>query len=137
MPERVVIDTNVWLSGLLWRGKPYQCLLLARSKIVQAVYCQSMAAELSSKLRDVFKFSEDHIRAVMYDLRRTAEPVEIAGTLHVVPNDPDDDMFVECAIVGKAAFIISEDHHLLSLGEYEGIRILSSAQAVAVLASTQ
>jgi predicted nucleic acid-binding protein len=39
MPERVVFDTNIWISGLLWRGKPHQCLLLARSKVVQHVHC--------------------------------------------------------------------------------------------------
>jgi len=35
--ERVVFDTNIWISGLLWRGKPYQSLLLARGKAVQVV----------------------------------------------------------------------------------------------------
>ena len=50
MPERVVFDTNVWVSGLLWRGKPYQCLLLARAGVVQIVYCDEMAAELSRTL---------------------------------------------------------------------------------------
>ena len=70
MPERVVFDTNVWVSGLLWRGKPYQCLLLARAGVVQIVYCDEMAAELSRTLRRVFRFSENHIRAVLYDSHR-------------------------------------------------------------------
>jgi hypothetical protein len=48
--QRVVFDTNTWISGLLWRGKPYQCLLLARPKIVQAMYCEPMVGELSEKL---------------------------------------------------------------------------------------
>jgi hypothetical protein len=55
MAERVVFDTNIWISGLLWRGKPYQCLLLARAKIVQHVYCREMIAELSQKLRQVYR----------------------------------------------------------------------------------
>ena len=53
MPERVVFDTNIWISGLLWRGKPYQCLLLARGQVVQHVHCVEMVAELSEKLRDL------------------------------------------------------------------------------------
>lgn len=73
MPEQVVFDTNIWISGLLWRGKPYRCLLLARAGIVQPVYCQAMAAELSQKLRQVFGFSENRLRAVLYDLRNVAE----------------------------------------------------------------
>jgi putative PIN family toxin of toxin-antitoxin system len=131
MPERVVFDTNIWISGLLWRGKPYQCLLLARVGMVQHVYCQEMTAELSQKLRQVFGFSENHIRAVLYDLRRISERVKIAGELHVVADDPDDDKFVECALVAGASLIVSGDHHLLELGECEGIRILSAAEFVA------
>lgn len=131
MPERVVFDTNIWISGLLWRGKPYQCLLLARAGLVQIVYCQQMAAELSRKLREVFKFSENHIQSVLYELRSMAELVEITGNLHVVADDPDDDMFVECAVVAGATWIVSGDHHLLDLGEYREIAIISAAELVA------
>jgi putative PIN family toxin of toxin-antitoxin system len=131
MPERVVFDTNIWISGLLWRGKPYRCLLLARAGIVQPVYCQAMAAELAQKLRQVFGFSENHIRAVLYDLRRVTENVEITGNLHVIADDPDDDKFIECALLAGASLIVSGDHHLLDLGEYEGVCILSAAEFVA------
>jgi putative PIN family toxin of toxin-antitoxin system len=131
MPERVVFDTNIWISGLLWRGKPYQCLLLARSKVVQHVHCSEMVAELSRKLRGTFGFSENHIHAVVYDLRCVSEPVNITGELHVVAQDPDDDKFVECALLAGAMAIVSGDHHLLELGEYEGIPILSAAEFVA------
>ncbi len=124
MPERAVFDTNVLISGLLWRGKPYQCLLLARTKIVQAVYCPPMLAELSEKLRGKFKFSENRIQAVLTDIRRYAERVEISGALHIIAADPDDDKFIECALVGKAALVVSSDHHLLELGEYQGIKIV-------------
>jgi putative PIN family toxin of toxin-antitoxin system len=130
VPERVVFDTNIWISGLLWRGKPYQCLLLARAEIVQHVYCEDMAAELSRKLRQVFGFSENHIQAVLHDPRRVSERVEISGNLHVVNADPDD-KFVECALRPSASLIVSGDHHLLELEEYEGIRILSAAEFVA------
>jgi len=131
MPERVVFDTNIWISGLLWRGRPYQCLLLGRAKVVQAVYCQAMVAELAQKLRQAFGFTENRIQAVVYDLRRVSEHVEITGDLHVIADDPDDDKFVECALRGRALWIVSGDHHLLDLGEYEGIGILSAAEFVA------
>ncbi len=114
MPERVVLDTNIVISGLLWRGKPYQCLLLARSGIVQAVYCPPMLAELADKLRRAFGFSENRIQAVLYDLQRVAERVDIAGGLRVVVADPDDDKFIECAVAASAAVIVSGDHHLLA-----------------------
>ncbi len=137
MTERVVFDTNIWISGLLWRGKPYQCLLLARAKLIQAVYCPSMVAELSQKLRQVFGFSENHIQAVLYDLRRVAEKVEITGDLHIIADDPDDDKFVECALVAGASLIVSGDHHLLDLGEYEGICVITAAEFMARFAEAE
>jgi putative PIN family toxin of toxin-antitoxin system len=135
--ERVVFDTNIWISGLLWRGKPYQCLLLARSGIVQLVYCPQMVAELIQKLRQVFGFSENRIQAVLYDLRRVAQRVEITGDLHVVFDDPDDDKFVECAAVAGAKVIVSGDHHLLDLREYDGIQILSAAEFLTRLSQAE
>jgi len=131
MPDRVVYDTNIWISGLLWRGKPYQCLLLARGHAVQHVHCVAMMAELSEKLRGTFGFSENHIQAVLADLRRTSERVEITGKVQVVTADPDDDKFIECALVGGATAIVSGDRHLLALGRYEDIPILSASDFLA------
>jgi putative PIN family toxin of toxin-antitoxin system len=130
VPERVVFDTNIWVSGLMWRGNPYRCLLLARAGIVRSVYCDSMLAELSRKLRDTFGFPDNHIRAVAYELRRISERVVIAGDLRAVRDDPDDDKFIECAFVGGARTVVSGDRHLLDLGQYEGVSIVSAAEFV-------
>jgi uncharacterized protein len=131
MPSPVVVlDTNVQISGLLWRGKPYQCLLPARSNVIQAVYCTQILAELSKKLRDKFNFSENRVQAVLTDIKRYAQKVEISAELHVVTADPDDDKFIECAIVAKATTIISSDRHLLALGAYQDIQILSPEQFI-------
>jgi putative PIN family toxin of toxin-antitoxin system len=133
VPERVVFDTNIWVSGLMWRGHPYRCLLVARTGIVRLAYCHSMLAELSRKLREVFGFSENHIRAVAHDVRQTSDLAEITGDLRVIVEDPDDDKFVECALVANATTIVSGDHHLLDLGRYRGVDILSAAEFLARL----
>jgi putative PIN family toxin of toxin-antitoxin system len=129
--ERVVFDTNIWISGLLWRGKPFQCLLLARSGIVQLVHCSPMIAELAQKLRKPFGFTENRLQAVLYDYKRMSHQVDITGNLHLVSDDPDDDKFVECALVAGASVIVSGDRHLLYLDEYQGVRVLSAAELVA------
>jgi putative PIN family toxin of toxin-antitoxin system len=90
-----------------------------------------MMAELSEKLRETFGFSENRIQAVLYDYRRVSERVEITGEIQVVVGDPDDDKFIECALVAGASAIVSGDHHLLELGNYEGIPMLSAAEFVA------
>jgi putative PIN family toxin of toxin-antitoxin system len=90
-----------------------------------------MMAELSEKLREPFGFSENHIRAVLYDIRRISERVDIAGNVHVVGDDPDDDKFIECALVADATAVVSGDRHLLELGSYEGIAMLSPTDFLA------
>ena len=77
-------------------------LLLACGKVIEAFYCHQMAAKLSGpqKLRNPFGFSENRIEElVMHNLRQTCMRVKITGVFHVVTADPDDDKFVECALV--------------------------------------
>lgn len=126
MTDRVVFDTNILIAGLLWRGAAYRSVLLAQAGVVQALYCDQALAELAEKLRDKFRFDPDRIRATMFQIRQYAERVEIEGTLRVVPADPDDDVFVECASTGKAQWLVSEDRHLLALGSYQTIRVVNA-----------
>ena len=64
------------------------------------------------------------MRAAAYDFRRYGREIQISGELHVVTDDPDDDVFIECAIVAGTSMIVSGDAHLLNLAEYQGVRIL-------------
>lgn len=94
-----------------------------------------MAAELSEKLRHTFHFSENDIRAVMYDLKRIGNLVKITGNLHAVAADRDDDKFVECAVVGNAELIVSQDRHLLDLGSHGPVRIVSAQELLRYVAA--
>ena len=118
----------------MWRGDAYRCLLLAKAGIVRVVYCKEAVAELNTKLRDKFGFSENSIQAVVYQVHRIGEPVKISGNLHVVSRDVDDDKFVECALSGGASFIVSGDRHILDLVEYDGIRMISPRECVHLFA---
>lgn len=134
MADKVVFDTNVRLAAVLWRGAAYRCWLAARAGLVDVVYCREMLAEFSEKLYDKFGFSADNVRAAVYDFRRFGQQVEITSNLPVVYSDPDDDMFIECALVAGASMTVSGDHHLLDLGEYQGIRITTPAAFLGWLA---
>lgn len=61
--------------------------------------------------------------------------VEIPNSLKVVVDDPDDDMVIECAVVGQATYIITGDKHLLSLKKYQDIYILKAGDFLHLLAS--
>lgn len=131
MADLVVFDTNVWISGLLWRGAPYRCVLLARAKVVRPVYCSEMLAELSRKLRNPFGFSENELAAVLYDYKRISTRVAIDDTRRLVPDDPDDDKFLACALVADCRVVVTSDKHLLSLASCEGVELLRPAAFLA------
>lgn len=88
---------------------------------------------LLTKLLVKFKFSEEMTQAAVEEVRGFSRLIEISGVLKAVPNDPDDDMVVECAVIGNATHIVTGDKHLLSLTNYQSIVILKATEFVALL----
>lgn len=125
---RVVADTNVLISALMFDGLPGLFLELALSRAFTLVSSTALLDELDEKLRGKFGVREADARLIRSRLESTAELAEADFTLHVVADDPDDDRVLECAVAGKAEFVISGDRHLLQLGAYEGISIVTVRQ---------
>jgi putative PIN family toxin of toxin-antitoxin system len=122
---RIVLDTNVFISGIFFTGPPYQILKAWRDGRVQLLISpsildeyQRIGAELALKFRDV------DLKAFL-DLLTVQAEIVLAPTLPpVIHDDPSDDKFLELAVAGKASYIISGDKHLLTLSEFQGIQIL-------------
>ncbi|MBI2877397.1 MAG: putative toxin-antitoxin system toxin component, PIN family [Candidatus Tectomicrobia bacterium] len=129
MRRIVVFDTSTLFSGVGWRGNPYRCVELARAGVVEGVTCQELLNELTEKLQVKLNFSAAQVTDTVADLPGFLQVVTITNTLKFVVADPDDDKVLECAVVGGASHIITSDrHHLLPLGSYQGISIISAAQ---------
>jgi uncharacterized protein len=129
-----VFDTNVLFSGLGWRGTPYRCLELARAGLVEGMTCREILNELAEKLQTKLRFSPTQVTDTIGDLLTFLRLVTIINRLKVVTTDPDDDKVVECAVVGGATHIVTGDRrHLLPLGSYQGISILSAADFLALV----
>jgi uncharacterized protein len=137
MPHVAVFDTNVLLSAVGWKGRPYECIELARVGHVQAVTCREIMQELAEKLKSKLQFSDDDVNDMVADLLTFNSLVRITGTLKVVPADPDDDKILECAAVGNATHVVSGDkRHLLPLGQFQGIAIVSPADFIRLNATS-
>lgn len=129
MPPVVVYDTNVLLSGIGWGGKPGFCLELARQGSVKGLTCTGILQELEEKLPIKLNFSSVRTAATLEDLLGFLTLVRIHGTLTGVTADPDDDKVIECAVRGAATHIVTGDRrHLLPLGNYQNIRIVTAAE---------
>lgn len=123
----VVFNTNILISAWLSKNSPpFSCLSLARTGSVSSVTCQEILDELSEKLQQKFQISERGLREYIAEICQFSSVVTIARQLRAVPNDPDDDMILECAIAGNATHIITGDKHLLSLVQYQNIQIVKA-----------
>lgn len=122
---RAVFDTNVLLSGLFWRGAPYECLLAAEADLFGMVLAEDILDELRDKLIHKFGNSAEEADDAIAGIRRVASLVAIKGRSGWVTADPDDDKFVEAAIMGDVEFIVSGDKHLLGLKSVDGVEILT------------
>lgn len=128
-----VFDANVLISGVGWRGKPYRCLELARIGLVEGVTCQELIDEVAQKLQTRLRFSTTQITETLTDLLSFLGLVRITNTLKILSADPSDNKVLECAVIGGASHIVTGDRrHLLTLGSYQNISIVSPADFFAL-----
>lgn len=132
---RIVLDTNVVLSALLWRGKPYQLFEAIRLRSdVQLYSSAALLAELADVLTRPSPTKQlatigKTAREVMDDYIAVVEIVEPVSVPRVVPSDADDDQVIAAAVTANADFIVSGASDLLTLKSFEGKPILSAAMA--------
>ena len=130
----VVFDTNILLSALFsQKGSPFRCLALAKMGQFESVICREILDEFVEKLLIKFKFSEEKAQIAIEEVKGFSRLVSISGKLRAVPKDPDDDMVIECTIVGKAIHIVTGDKHLLSLSPYQDISIVRASEFLLLL----
>ena len=123
---RVVLDTNVLVSALLWRGAPYRCLLAIQAGLSDLVLSPPILDELEGVLLKKFGHTPETAREAIALLSSLASLVDVPGLLRVVSDDPADDKFLETAQIGRADYIISGDRHLLALGARSPIPVLTA-----------
>ena len=127
---RVVLDTNVVVSALLFTGISSKLVPVWQGGVVTALVSRIILEEYLRVLSyPKFKLSEGDIKGLIQEeLLPYVELVKTSRRLRVIDRDPSDDKFIECAVAGKARVIISGDKDLLSIGRYRKILIQSPAQ---------
>lgn len=133
----VVIDTNVWISGIFFRrGIPASILRAWRDCHFEIIATSETLAELEHKLRE--KTSEFGADLALVEewiayVKTFARIVPATTMASGVCRDPDDDKFLDAALSGGAEYVVSGDHDLQVLGEYQNVQVLSPREFAEVL----
>lgn len=125
---RVVIDTNVLVSALLFHGPLSRLVSLWQKNRIALLISKDVLMEYVKVLSyPKFGLSGEEIRNLVTDsILPYAEPVSVGRHPKIVDDDPADDKFLFLAVDGNARCVISGDKHLLSLGEFKRIKIVSA-----------
>lgn len=135
---RLVIDTNVLLSGLLWNGPPHLLFECVRSGRVDLLMSQVLLDEFAEvitrrKFTTILQRGSRTPEQICHELGQLAEMIVAPPLLQAVSRDPDDDFVLACAVAGLADLIVSGDDDLLVLKSFRGIPIMSAGAALQCL----
>lgn len=126
---KIVCDTNVLISGILFAGPPRDVLRLAIEGIVRNYISPAIETEFRDVIsRKKFGLKPLQVEAICQQFEDTFERVFPKKSFNIIKADPDDNAILECAFAAKAGYIISGDAHLLELGKFGKILILSPAE---------
>lgn len=124
MKRRVVLDTNVVVSGLLG-GTATEVIRRWRAGSFDLILSEEIMTEYEDVLnRPKFNLPVWVIEELLGYIRARAEWIEPRGGIETVARDPSDDKFLEAAVTGQADWLVSGDYDLLDMEEYEGIAII-------------
>jgi len=125
---KVVADTNIMISALMFGGLPRAFLELAKLRAFTLATSPVLLDELDEKLQGKFKVPPADAAEIRMRLQSISIVVQPEFVLRVIAEDGDDDRVLECAVSSGADFIVSGDKHLLRLGAFRGIRIATVRQ---------
>lgn len=125
--RRVTADSNILVSALQYGGKPLTLLEMAQDGRIDLAISDDILTETLRVLRDKFNRSkewladaENHLRAITWRVAPTEQ-------LDAVTADPADNRILECAVASSSDVIVSGDSHLLQLGTFRGIAVMTVA----------
>jgi len=128
---KIVLDTNVFVSGVFFSGPPYLILKAWKDQKLQIVVSLEILDEYYRVGEELsIRFSEIDLNPALELVADRAELIEAAILDEAVCDDPDDDKFFACAIAGGANIIVSGDKHLLKMSGYKGIKVVKPRQFV-------
>jgi len=135
---KIALDTNVLISASFWKGDSYKILQLIDKNLLSLVLSPAILEEYYKVLHSVEISDKITENKLNLDLLATkvllhTEIVYPKQKINAIPDDPDDDKIIECAVEGKVDYIITQDNHLLKLDHFNQIKILKPGELLGIM----
>ncbi len=122
---KIVLDTNVFISGIFFGGHPSQILKFWKESRIKIILTESILEKYKRVGRELSaKYSSINIEPIIELFTIYAKFVETKDISVNACEDPDDNKFIECAIASHSKLIVSGDKHLLKMSGYKNIEVL-------------
>jgi len=132
---KVVVDTNVLVSATWWLGNPRELVRKASEGHVRLIVSDEMFAEYLDVVqgKKFFYIDRKSLTEFIPLLTKCIELRNAGPDPKVIADDPSDNKVLACAKAARADLIVSGDAHLLALGRWSGIRIVSPREAIDII----
>ena len=128
---RVVLDTNVYVSAILFGGTPEIIFNLGRRGLITILTSRPILVEISRVLSTKMKMERPDVRDALITIRQTAELILPLKKISAIRADDPDNRILECAVEGRADAIVTGDKkHVRALGSFKGIPIYLPAEFI-------
>jgi len=135
---KIVCDTNVLISGVLFGGHARKILQLTSRGVLINFLSPDILREAEDVLRrSKFGLRREQVLGIITLFKDTFEIVIPSFKVQAIQSDPEDNHVIEAALTARAEFIISGDKHLLKLTEWKGIHVVSPAQFIETIIGQQ
>lgn len=129
---RVLLDTNILISALVFGGRPFKILSLALERKIQVVTSVILFAELVDVINKKFPLSLADLNLFEKQAKKTFEFVNPKEVINIVSDD-DDNRVLEAAFEGECNYIVTGDKELLDLGEFKEIKVVTATDFVKLI----
>ena len=133
MKLRAVMDTNVLVSGVLWRGVPFELLRWAEKNSLVIYASLEILAEVHRvlhypKFQQYIDNQQTSPGELFAKIASLCTIIQVDQVVKGVCSDADDEKFLSCALAANVEVLVSGDRHLLNLVQYQSVRILTARE---------
>lgn len=133
---KAVFDTNILVSAWFWEGNESKLIESVEEGFIHGHSSKQLIEELFRTLRyPKFNLSQDEVESIGSYYLLIFKIVSPKQAINIILEDPSDNMVLECALEAEADYIVSGDHHLLNVGEFRGVKIVTAAELLKILST--